>query len=242
MCTVTFIPVKDGFFITSNRDEKKQRTRALSPDTYQVNNVQLLFPRDADAGGTWIAVKDHANAAVLLNGAFVFHFSKPPYRRSRGLILLDILSAADPLNFFASMDLKGIEPFTLILLQDAKLFECRWDGEQKHCTELAVNKSHIWSSATLYNEAISKKRATWFKDWLSNCPEPTQEDIFNFHQFAGDGDIQNDIRMNRDGNLFTVSITGSHLGKQTVVMSYLDLKDGSRCNCTTANAIAYSIS
>ncbi len=242
MCTVTFIPVKDGFFITSNRDEKKQRTRALPPATYQLDNIDLLFPRDADAGGTWIAVRDHANAAVLLNGAFVFHFSKPPYRRSRGLILLDILTAPDPVNFFIAMNLKNIEPFTLILFQDAKLFECRWDGEQKHCSEPAVNKSHIWSSATLYNEAIHKKRETWFKDWLIRQDEPTQEDIFNFHQFAGDGDVQNDIRMNREGNLFTVSITGIHLGKHNAVMSYLDLKDGSRYNNETAKAIEYSIS
>ncbi len=227
MCTVTFIKVQGQFFLTSSRDEKLHRKQALPPDAYSINDVLLLFPKDTDAGGTWIALNEHSGAAVLLNGAFHFHESQPPYRRSRGLVLIDLLGATLPTDFFTKINLEGIEPFTIILLQQFKLFECRWDGTKKFKRQLSTQQSYIWSSATLYNETVQKRREAWFKKWLSTDPQPTQAAIIDFHQFAGDGDEQNDIRMNRDGQLFTVSISGIQLAEKTGVMHYLDLKDGS---------------
>ncbi len=100
MCTVTFVRTKDSFFITSSRDVKVQRRQALPPKMYQREEAMLLYPKDADAGGTWIALLDNLNAAVLLNGAFENHQPQPPYKRSRGLILIDILAAPSPLEHF----------------------------------------------------------------------------------------------------------------------------------------------
>ena len=230
MCTVTFIRVKDSFFLTSNRDEKVQRDQALPPKIYQLKEARLLFPKDAGAGGTWIAIKDNSNAAVLLNGAFISHPSQPPYKRSRGLILIDILAAPDPATCFSQITLEAIEPFTLILFQDFALYECRWDGSKKYNKQLNTGQNHIWSSATLYDETVQSKRKEWFVKWLSENPRPSLPDIFHFHQFAGDGDEQNDIRMNRDGQLFTVSITGIQLTKETGTMHYIDLLDGATYN------------
>ncbi|MGL1516781.1 NRDE family protein, partial [Vibrio parahaemolyticus] len=48
------------------------------------------FPKDPDGGGTWIALKENGDVAILLNGAFENHIPAYPYRRSRGLIFLDI--------------------------------------------------------------------------------------------------------------------------------------------------------
>lgn len=227
MCTVTFIREKEHFFITSNRDEKVDRGKALPPSIYQIGTVDLLFPKDADAGGTWIALKDPASAAVLLNGGFVSHQPAPPYRRSRGLILLDILAAADPADCFTEINLDGIEPFTLILLQHLKLYECRWDGNEKYKTLLDTRQNYIWSSATLYNESTQQRRVDWFAKWQQAHPHPSREQILHFHRFAGDGDQQNDVQMNRDGQLLTVSITAIQLTGEAASMHYLDLKDGS---------------
>ncbi|MEJ0104483.1 MAG: hypothetical protein WDO19_18800 [Bacteroidota bacterium] len=44
-----------------------------------------------------------------------------------------------------------------------------------------------------------------------------------FHQFTGDGDNHNDLAMNRDGKVFTVSITGVEIADQKAMMTYLDL-------------------
>lgn len=226
MCTVTFIRVKDTFFITSSRDEKVLRSRALPPKMYRVNNMGLLFPKDGDAGGTWIALNENSNAAVLLNGAFFYHQSNPPYRRSRGLVLIDIIGTSTPVNGFLQMNLEAVEPFTLILLQDFKLYECRWDGEQKFSKPLVTSENYIWSSATLYDEATQKKRNEWFERWLAKNDKPSLENIFHFHQFAGDGDTQNDIRMNRGGHLFTVSIAAIQITRDSASMHYLDLLEG----------------
>ena len=96
MCTVTFIPVRDEFFITSNRDEKLGRKTAVTPVAYKQDGHYLIYPKDADAGGTWIALKENGDAVVLLNGAFLPHVPLPPYRKSRGLILLDIINSPKP--------------------------------------------------------------------------------------------------------------------------------------------------
>src|SRR5437763_13365204 len=136
MCTVTFIPSAGKIYITSNRDEKLLRKQALPPRFYFHNDVQLIYPRDEDAGGTWIAVNNNGNVAVLLNGAFIKHASKPPYRKSRGLILLDIVKSNTALKYFFSTDLTNIEPFTIVLFEKNNLHECSWDGNKKYHEQL----------------------------------------------------------------------------------------------------------
>lgn len=226
MCTVTFIPVKDKFFITSNRDEKQVRKPAIPPAIYSKNGSRIIYPKDADAGGTWIAMNENGNAAVLLNGGFIKHISQPPYRKSRGIVFLEIINETTPANYFMQADLSGIEPFTMIIF-DNNLYECMWTGTTKYCKELEKELPHIWSSVTLYDETVVKKRAQWFADFLSKFPQPSSEDIFNFHQFTGDGDEQNDLRMNRSGLLSTVSITGIIMEYQHCTFRYLDLKNNS---------------
>ncbi|HEX9509487.1 MAG TPA: NRDE family protein [Puia sp.] len=128
MCTVTFIPAKDGYYITSNRDEKISRKPAIPPREYLIHGKTMIFPKDADGGGTWIALNCIGNAGVLLNGAFKKHIPALMYRRSRGLILLEIMASDDPIKQFLELNLMKIEPFTLITLNQGGLFELLWDG------------------------------------------------------------------------------------------------------------------
>jgi hypothetical protein len=228
MCTVTFIPVADKLYITSNRDEKHWRSNALSPAVYRFASGNLLFPKDGDAGGTWIAAHENGHAIVFLNGGFVRHTPQPPYRKSRGLILLDLIDSVNPVKQFQTIPLQQIEPFTAVLWCNGQLHECRWDGAQKHHSRLPVSQPHIWSSATLYDEAVVAKRKSWFNGWLQRYPkagQPAPEDILHFHQFTGDGDSHNDLRMNRNGQVFTVSVTLLALSEEATHMHYLDLKN-----------------
>jgi hypothetical protein len=236
MCTVSFIPVKDKFFLTSNRDEKELRKAAFPPAIYWGNGSGLLYPKDAEAGGTWISLQQNGNAAVLLNGAFTKHIAQPPYRLSRGVIFLDIIGAARPCFAFTKINLHNIEPFTIIIFEDNCLFECRWDGVQKYCKQLKNYRPYIWSSATLYEPEVVLKRENWFLQWLNKNPHPTQEDILHFHQFTGDGDTNNDLLMNRDGKMLTVSVTGIELDKYSGRMQYTDLKT----NTTTLQQFSFS--
>jgi Transport and Golgi organisation 2 len=225
MCTVSFIPLQNKVFIAHNRDEKSNRTKAVAPAEYIVNGYTLLFPRDSAAGGTWIACnKNNGSAAVLLNGAFEKHVHQPQYRKSRGLAFLDILAANDLYLSYCKVDLAGIEPFTVILWNNHTLYECRWDGTQKHIIKPDASTPHSWSSVTLYDEAIISKRETWFRNWQQVHPVPSIDEVIQFHLSGGDGDPHNDLRMNRNGDLLTVSITAMEISEDKSIMKYLDLQ------------------
>jgi hypothetical protein len=225
MCTVTFIPARGNIFITSNRDEKNSRQHAAAPALGTYSGCRLVFPRDANAGGTWIAMKENGDAAVLLNGAFLCHRADPPYRRSRGVVFLDMFSTDRPSLAFSRIELSGIEPFTIVLFEKGCLYEFRWDGIERYCKQLPVSRPHIWSSATLYDGLVIRKREQWFASFLNTHPQPTQQDILNFHRFSGDGDTRNDLLMERDEIYSTVSVTGILLNDDRAVMTYLDLKN-----------------
>lgn len=225
MCTVTYIPLKDKFFITSNRDEKKLRNKAFLPQGYNINGSEIIFPKDAAAGGTWIAAHENGNIIVLLNGGFVKHNYEPPYRKSRGIILLDIINNNKPVNAFNTIDLDKIEPFTIIIASYKKLHECRWDGKQKHLKEIDCNMPHIWSSVTLYNADVIAKRESWFKKWINSNKHFAMHNIVQFHLFTGDGDTSNDLKMNRNNDMLTVSITSVEVTNTKAAMYYRDLQD-----------------
>jgi len=224
MCTVTYIPANEIYFLTSNRDEKNIRGQATVPTVYEMDGKKLIFPRDGDAGGSWIALHENRNAAVLLNGAFEKHIPEERYRLSRGKVFLNIISSERPVRQFYRMDLRMIEPFTIIVLDNDNLYECRWDGTEKHFMQLKKHRPYIWSSVTLYDSEVIKKREQWFAAFLNNHPHPTQKDILAFHRFTGDGDASNDLLMERGDLYSTVSITSMLMTADRGSMKYLDLK------------------
>jgi hypothetical protein len=228
MCTVTYIPAKESLYITSNRDEKNWRTDAVPPKVYKFSSGNIMFPKDSHAGGTWIAVHENGNIVVFLNGGLQAHTPTPPYRTSRGLVLLDLVDHLSPYDRFNAVDLADIEPFTAIIRDKGELVECRWDGDKKHNNHLDADQPHIWSSVTLYDEDMIAKRKTWFDEWNSTNDNPLLADILNFHQFTGEGDSTNDLRMNRSGMVFTVSITAIEINYAGILMEYLDLKNDKR--------------
>ena len=93
---------------------------------------------------------ESGNAVVLLNGAIKPHRPEPPYRKSRGIVVLDLVAQPSPVDAFEAYDCVGIEPFTVILFEDKNLWSGRWDGKMKWLESLNSNKPQIWSSVTLY--------------------------------------------------------------------------------------------
>ena len=53
------------------------------------------------------------------------------------------------------------------------------------------------------------------------------DDIIQFHLSGGDGDSRNDLRMNREDQMLTVSVTGLEINHDQAIMKYLDLRDNS---------------
>ncbi|HEX9512141.1 MAG TPA: NRDE family protein [Puia sp.] len=226
MCTVTYIPAPGGSFMTSNRDEQRGRPLALEPEYYVGRTGRLLYPKDAGAGGTWFVLHEKGTVLVLLNGARERHIPQPPYRKSRGLVLLELADSDNCLEAFKTLNLIVIEPFTLILLEAGNLFECRWDGLDKVQGPVDAAIPHIWSSVTLYDPETIQKRREWFGKWLPDHPAPDQDDILRFHRFTGDGDPNNDLLMNREDRVLTVSITSLRVSDKDARMTYLDILTG----------------
>jgi hypothetical protein len=224
MCTVTFIRSGSRTIITSNRDEQVLR-QAIAPRDYLINNKSVAFPKDPQAGGTWFAIDEHANVVVLLNGAAEKHSWHPPYRKSRGLIVLEIISAASPFGAWQEIDLENIEPFTLVLFQENQLRQLRWNGKDKETVVLNPEKNYIWSSSTLYPKEIREKRSGWFAKFMKFNSEPSAKDMLHFHQYTESGDTENGLVINRNNFLKTLSITQTIIHDDKVKMNYHDLTE-----------------
>lgn len=223
MCTVTYLPVgKNAFIFTANRDESKIRPTQV-PVIENFGTYQLLFPKDSIAGGTWICLSNLNRVACLMNGAFERHEWKPPYRISRGIVLLDLFKYASVEDFIKEYDLNGVEPFTMIAIENGLMTELRWDSEKKHVKSLPADKPQIWSSASLYPKVIREKREVWFNKWLEGRTSFEQKDILDFHHHGGEGDTENDVVMNRYDMVQTVSVTSIVKNAQGASMYYHDL-------------------
>lgn len=223
MCTVTFVPQKGGgFLLTSNRDEQASRS-PQNITTATLYGQQMLFPRDTEAGGTWIAASGQNKVVCLLNGAFKFHQRRPPYRKSRGIMVLECFEYNALSDFAESYNFEGLEPFTFVLIDQGELAELRWDGSQKYYKKLATDHLHIWSSATLYDANAQKRREEWFEEWKKTQENYNLSSILDFHKHAGDGDPWNDVIMNRLGMVQTVSITNVISNQNGIAMHYHDL-------------------
>ncbi len=219
MCTVTYIPInKTDFILTSSRDVPFAREKALYPKKYMENKVEITYPKDGRASGTWIGHSSKNRLICLLNGGFKNHVSKKTYRKSRGVIVKDLLKKDTISSALSEIDLDNIEPFTLVIVDwnastssatnskdstsNLQLLEFVWDGNKKHIKKLGQEK-HIWSSSTLYDEEVKQLRRDWFSKWEL---KDKKQDILDFHHKAGIGNSNIDVIMKRE-KVGTVSIT-----------------------------------
>jgi uncharacterized protein with NRDE domain len=223
MCTVSFVCANDKIIITSNRDEKVIRLSAIPPKNYTLNGKNIIYPKDPKAGGTWYVVDENGTVLVLLNGADEKHEVKLPYRKSRGQIVLEMISSISPKEFWKEIDLDNIEPFTLVLFQDNRLFQLRWNGVEKSTVDLEIDKNYVWSSSTLYSKSIREQRASWFYSFLDANPEITEEEMLHFHRYTETDNNEHGLVINRNDELKTLSITQSVIEKNKVMMRHLDL-------------------
>ena len=195
MCTVSYVPDNSGgFVLISSRDEKPGR-KTLHPE----NDNGMLYPKDAVAGGTWISVDESGRVGCLLNGAFEKHVSLKNYTRSRGSLILEAFEYDNVEDFFKNVSLSGVEPFTLIVIENTLLWEFRWDAQVKFIQEFPVDHKKVWSSSTLYDSSAKAQRRSWFQSWRGAPLD------FHFANHCSNPGI--DLKMKLDSGVETVSIT-----------------------------------
>lgn len=217
MCTVSFFPLENGFVITSSRDESVHRGVTLPPLAYKYNQVTIIYPRDEKGLGTWIGYNEHKSVAVLLNGAFEKHEYKPPYKQSRGTIIPHVLQNHNAATAIESYDLKGIEPFTLILFCKQQLFQYKWNEKILHKTALSINERHLWNSVTLYSKEMEEKNSNMLLTVNDNV-----EAVYSFHQLKK-YELQLPEESERN-NIKTISISQLIIDNNSILFNYNDLK------------------
>ncbi|MBI2284494.1 MAG: NRDE family protein [Bacteroidetes bacterium] len=223
MCTVTYIPTKNGVILTSNRDEHISRGIAFYPEFYQVNNRKLVFPKDSKAGGTWFISNEFGDTGILLNGAIEKHKPMLSYRKSRGLVLPDIFQSDSPLTALKNYNCNGIENFTIILWEQCVLREIQWDGEKLIMKLLDRGQAHIWSSVTLYNKLMIAERHNWFNNWLQQNPDMTQKNVLDFHGNTHAANKEYGLLISRKNRISTTSITSLCIEQKKVQFRHKDL-------------------
>ena len=162
MCTVSYVPYKNGFVLTSNRDENPLRVTKLPKKIELANGTVITTPRDILEGGTWIAMDENGRAACLLNGAFLKHIRQSNYRKSRGHFVIEAFEASDFDDYLTAVFLENIEPFTLLLIEPKKIYKLVWDGSKKYVWELSADTVHLWSSSTLYTSMHHVEKEIYF--------------------------------------------------------------------------------
>lgn len=232
MCTLTFFPLNhEQFILGSSRDVTRDRAQAVAPDMYYEKNGNAICPIDPQGGGTWWFSSEKGWSAVLLNGGFENHTPTPPYRLSRGQIMLQLLKTSCPDTFLATVDLNKIEPFTIILFDHRnhlQISQCAWNGDQKYISEIDASTPYVWSSATLYNKEQASRVSQWYSNFLSQNSAISNQQIKTFHLDQSDF-VEYPVILNRP-NHCTVSFSSLQIIKGEIIIQYYDLLDSTSYN------------
>ena len=165
MCTLSWIPLPDGYAMAMNRDERRTRAPALPPVGVDAGGSPVLMPVDGDAGGTWISVNDRGHALALLN-----RWEESPHDAgtpfvSRGLLVRDLAGLSGSGDLRTALTgplLSRYRPFTLVSIAPAAppvLFE--WNGlELGHGT--AAQPGLIRTSSGSDQAGVERSRGALF--------------------------------------------------------------------------------
>lgn len=180
MCILSIFSKPNGdFILTQNRDESIYRP--TSPDVLEreFHGQKVTSPIDLNSGGTWIYYTEKYVVCVL-NGGYENHSHCPPYRMSRGLVILELLKFSSVEEFISEIKLDEIESFTMVMI-DLESYQKQilvWNGKEKFIENLSDKKLIVRSSSTLYDspEKLSHKRN------FEKLNEINPEEIYKIHQ------------------------------------------------------------
>ncbi|MGB6092131.1 MAG: NRDE family protein [Moheibacter sp.] len=179
MCIVSIFSKDNGdFLLTHNRDESRLRPFSNQVHNSEYHQKKWIGPVDLVSGGTWIYYS-LKYAACILNGGYVKHSHRPPYRMSRGLLILELLRYNSIDQFISVTDLEGIEPFTMMMLNmnstEKKILV--WNGSQRFVEDRSSEQLIVRSSTPLYTVQEKSVHYNSFEE----IENPTPERVFELH-------------------------------------------------------------
>lgn len=223
MCTLTWLRNADGFEIFFNRDEKKVRAPERPPVTLERDGVRFLAPRDGQDGGTWIGVNDRGLAVALLNRYVPDAGPAREEWRSRGLLVMELLTAlhrAEVGELLAETELERYKPFSLFAADPAgcaRLFE--WTGWHLEETEDPDALMPLASSS--FDQSLARvHRRNLYADLQARRAEPPDAAaLLAFHRSHAGGPGPFSVCMHRP-DAETRSFTRVSVGAAGVSLLY----------------------
>lgn len=236
MCTLTYSLSNNQVVITSNRDEHRTRAAALAPAPMVLNGRNAWAPIDAVSGGSWLVVREDGWISVLLNGAENAHKKAPLYRKSRGLVLLELLESEELEKGWNSLNLSNIEPFTILHLGKNQVIRHRWNGIQKEQVFQDARQSHLWCSSTLFNPAQTEQRLHIFHTQMQTISSVNLAPAILALHLQPEEASHPGFRMNRSNDMLTKNLVQLVIDQGQMSMLFMDLINGE----TTTNHLPWS--
>jgi hypothetical protein len=129
MCTlIAFHRCREDWplLVAANRDERLDRPAAAPRATGR--NIRVWAGVDREAGGTWLGINSRGLVVGLTNAS---RAPRDPGRRSRGLLVLDLLagnSAEDAAGIAGSIEPERYNPFQIFLADVERAYLATLDG------------------------------------------------------------------------------------------------------------------
>ena len=152
MCIVSFYRKNDEFVLTHNRDEEINRVSSKEILEREYAGKKFFSPLDERANGTWIFHSEQYIACILNGGIEKPTVLKEKYRKSRGIILLDLLRYDSVNEFIATEILSDIAPFTIFVFerQNKNAYLLYWNEKDLIVDDVSSQAIVTWCSSTLY--------------------------------------------------------------------------------------------
>ncbi len=234
MCTLSFVPKRDGYLIAMNRDELLTRGVAQCPVIHKLAGTNSVYPADVE-GGTWIAANDRGETWALLNRNGGQRSSR---KLSRGQLVLGALATRDfdqLSNLLSEVGLFNFLPFRLIgvSLSSQRVREWVWDGTDLTTLDHPWHPTH-WFSSGISDATATEQRGKVFEAAARRADAGSLPWLRRIHASHGAAPGAFSVCVHRD-DAATVSYTEIEAGSGRVEMRY---HAGSPCIDLSLQAVA----
>jgi hypothetical protein len=223
MCTVTVVPLDDGFRLRCNRDERRDRPTATSPVLQTLGRRLAVFPVDPTSQGTWVGVNDVGLAIALLNRSGDCARSLDPEPRvSRGRIIPALLACAsldEALERCATLDPGSFGRFRLLMIESTTVAIVTSDTRVLSRERVSLSQPVMQTSSSLGDDVVEGPRRKLF-DRLFDQDQSAwlhAQRQFHHHQWRARPEIS--VLMER-ADASTVSETVIDVRLQTIEVCY----------------------
>ena len=211
MCTVTVVPHEHGVRLLCNRDEQRTRLAALPPRIHDLDGQRALFPVDPPGRGTWVGVNDDGLIVALLNLRATSSTTCGATKRSRGLIVLELLrctSLQQAVSVAAALDAARFGPFRAVMVHRGRLAAATGSGTGSvHCAQWLLDAPALFTSSSLGDTVVESPRRRLFERLvLQNRPAGWLHGQAEYHRHRWPHRPEISVRMERQDAL-TVSRT-----------------------------------